>query len=1141
MAHVFPSLEGDSRSVEADSRAPRDRLGLDDVVPRDSPDSGLAFAPAAQPLWLAPHTTAALKAVSESHGVPLSTTLLAAFQAFLYRQTGREDISVGIFVPRRKSAEGAASLPSAPCVARADFTDDPPFHQFLLRVRSALTDGAPVLYRSPSQASVSAGQAADVSPLGSFLFRFGAGSAWEWAAAKCDLALSLSEEEGGLRGAFLYDAELLDTSTIQHLRGHFLTLLEGVAADPDQRVGLLPFLTPAERHQILFEWNDTKADFSRNPVPRLFEAQVERTPDRVAVEFQSRCLTYRELDARANALARRLTELGVGPEVLVGICVERSAEMLVALLAVLKAGGAYVPMDPAYPKDRLAYILGDSAAPVVITEKRLADVLPAAKVHRVLLEDATEEAATPPERLVSSDSLAYVIYTSGSTGRPKGVLVTHGALTNLLLSMRIQPGMGGDDVLLAVTTLSFDIAGLELYLPLVAGGRLVVASRETASDATLLGGELERCGATVMQATPATWRMLLDSGWPGRRGLKILCGGEAMSPQLASRLCDAGDSVWNLYGPTETTIWSSCERVEKPEDGKVSIGRPIANTRMYVLDAKMGPVPVGMLGELCIGGAGVARGYRNLPELTAQKFLADPFEVGGRVYCTGDLARYLPDGRIEFLGRLDHQVKVRGFRIELGEVETVLARHPAVRECVAVALPDGSGERRLVAYVVARDRTPTTAELRAFVMEALPEYMVPAVFVPLSRLPLTPNGKVDRRALPAPGPERAQLGRSFVAPRDALELGLAKIWEKVLGVESVGVRDDFFELGGHSLVAGRLFAAIQKSFDRNLPPTTLLRAPTIEQLAALLRGDQEVSHWSSLVPIQTGSRPPLFCMHAGAGTILFYYDLARELGPDQPVYGLQAQGLYGGLPPHAEVEEMAAHYASEIRTVQPSGPYLLAGFCFGGLLALAVAHQLRREGRDVALLVSFDGGSPRFDYAAPTGSEVSSGISNKRIARSWTSRHWANLRRLPNREKLAYLAKKAKTRFEIWRLELGNRFHALLLPVGDLYRAFGRPLPEVLRHTYFRSKSLRATKRYSPPPYPGRMVLFESRGRFQDTHLGWDGWVVGGLEVHEIPVAELQPGRYHASFISAVGKPLREVLRAVAAPMGASNLSRASR
>jgi acyl carrier protein len=491
---------------------------------------------------------------------------------------------------------------------------------------------------------------------------------------------------------------------------------------------------------------------------------------------------------------------------------------------------------------------------------------------------------------------------------------------------------------------------------------------------------------------------------------------------------------------------------------------------------------------------------------------------------------------------LDDQVKIRGFRIELGEIETVLARHPAIRECVAVAQPDGSGEKRLVAYVVARGPMPTAAELRAFVKEALPEYMAPALFVQLSHLPLMPNGKVDRRALPAPT-ERPELEKPFVAPRDALELELAGIWRELFQLDSVGVRDDFFELGGHSLSAARLFAKIQKSFGKDLPPTALLEAPTIEQLAVLLRGTQEIPRWSSLVPIQTGgSRPPLFCMHAGGGTVLYYHDLARELGPDQPVYGLQAQGLYGGVPPHAEVEEMASHYIREIRTVQPQGPYFLAGFCFGGVLAFEMAQQFRREGAEVALLASFDGGSPGFDYALRTGSDsdTDSDISGDVTrpagrARSWLQHHRNRLGRLGLREKVGYLARKGSKRLGLWGQRLRARVH---LRIGDLFRLVGRPLPETVRHTYFRANSVRESGRYSPSPYPGRMFLFERMGAFRDRHMGWDGLLTGGLEIHQISARVASAEEYHRFFIPALAGPLKQVLHAVTTGRNEEVLSR---
>ncbi|HEX2091290.1 MAG TPA: amino acid adenylation domain-containing protein [Longimicrobiaceae bacterium] len=593
------------------------------------------------------------------------------------------------------------------------------------------------------------------------------------------------------------------------------------------------------------EWNRTEMEYPRHLcVHRLFEEQAARTPGRLAVEGSDGALTYAELDRRAAALAARLAGCGVGPEDRVGIFVERSAEMLVALLAVLKSGGAYLPLDPVYPAERIAYILEDAGAKAILTQRALVETLPAHGAE-VLFLDA--EAASPGsgggdgERVaVSPENLAYVIYTSGSTGRPKGVELPHRAVVNFLHTMRESPGLGADDTLLAVTTLSFDIAGLEIFLPLVNGARVVVAGREAAADARLLAERLASSGATVMQATPATWRMLLASGWAGRPGLRAFCGGEALDGELARRLRPLVAELWNLYGPTETTIWSTVQRVEDTSTAP-PIGRPIGNTRVYLLDEALDPAPVGVEGELYIAGDGVARGYHGRPELTAERFVPEPGVPGARMYRTGDRVRLAATGALQYLGRADFQVKVRGFRIELGEIEAALARHPTVRQAVVAAREDAPGEQRLVAYLVAEDGgLPQVGELRATLQEELPEYMVPAVFVELEAMPLTPNGKVDRRALPSPAAAaRVRTGSEYVAPRTALEEVLAGFWAELLGVERVGVRDNVIDLGAHSVMATQLIARLEPLKVR-LPLRAVFDAPTVEALARLIVAGEEV-------------------------------------------------------------------------------------------------------------------------------------------------------------------------------------------------------------------------------------------------------------------------------------------------------------
>ncbi|MEW5927673.1 MAG: amino acid adenylation domain-containing protein, partial [Gemmatimonadota bacterium] len=653
----------------------------------------------------------------------------------------------------------------------------------------------------------------------------------------------------------MYDADRLDGGAVRALLGHLRTLLEAAARDPEARLGDLPLLDAEERRRELEAWNATAADFPRGErIHDRFEAVVRRAPDAVALTFRGESLTYAALDRRADALARRLAALGVGPESRVAVCLERGPEMVVALLGVLKAGGAYVPVDPAYPTERVAYVLEDAGVAAVVTESALAARLPTGGAEIVCVDETPLPPTPSPARgegendgarfvcPATAENAAYVIYTSGSTGKPKGVAVPHRAAVNFLDSMRARPGLAADDVLLAVTTLSFDIAGLELFLPLTTGARVALADRETAGDGALLRDALAATGATAMQATPATWRMLLEAGWTGSPGLKALCGGEALPRELAERLLPAVGELWNLYGPTETTIWSTVERVG-PGEGPVSIGRPIANTRVYLLDRGVEPVPAGIAGEAYIGGEGVARGYLGRPELTAERFVPDPFaaEPGARMYRTGDLARRRPDGALEYLGRTDSQVKVRGFRIELGEIEAALALHPEVGEAAVVAREDASGHARLVAYLAG---AAVPAGLREFLRGRLPEHMVPSALVALDAFPRTPNGKTDRRALAALEVAAGGARDAYVAPRTPEEEIVARAWSAVLGVERVGARDGFFELGGHSLLAMQVVSRVRAALGVEVPLRAVFDAPRLDAFAERVRraraGDADV-------------------------------------------------------------------------------------------------------------------------------------------------------------------------------------------------------------------------------------------------------------------------------------------------------------
>ncbi len=690
---------------------------------------------------------------------------------------------------------------------------------------------------------------------------------------------------------FMHDPRRIDNATVDRLARRYENLLAAIAADPEQAVDSLPMLEPDERERVLIEWNATAADYpSDQPLHRLFEARAAGDPDRVAVEGRGKLVTCGELHARANRLARALRARGAGRGSIVAVAVERGPAMVEALLAVMKSGAAYLPVDPGFPAARIAFMLEDAGAVIAVTDRASSSVLPAS-LDRIDLDADRERLAlldaSPLDGGAEATDPAYVLYTSGSTGRPKGVVVGHRALVNFLFSMAECPGLDATDILAAVTTLSFDIAGLEIYLPLLAGGRVAIIDRETAADGEALARALDDCGATALQATPATWQMLLRAGWRGRPGLKALCGGEALPRELADRLLPCVGELWNMYGPTETTIWSTLDRVET-SPAAITIGRPIANTRVYVLDDRMEPVPAGVAGELWIGGDGVADGYLGRPELTAERFLPNPFVPGTRIYRTGDLARWLDDGRLDCLGRVDHQVKLRGFRIELGEIEAALLALPGVAQAAAAVREDTPGDPRLVAYLVMREGAPAPAaeELRRHARERLPDYMVPSFFPILDALPLTPNGKLDRKALPAPSAATAAPAAAFEAPIGELEQKVAETFGKVLRAPRVGRHDNFFALGGHSLLATQVITRLRRELERELPLRWLFEHATVAELAAAIDGEAgEADSESSAAGIEQIPLRPRGVPHplSHAQQRLWFLD---QLDPGNPAYNI---------------------------------------------------------------------------------------------------------------------------------------------------------------------------------------------------------------------------------------------------------------
>jgi len=842
-------------------------------LPTDRPRPAVqSYRGALHPLVLSKSLSESLKVLSQREGVTLFMTLLAAFQTLLARYTGQEDIVVGTDVANRTrvETEGLIGFFVNALVLRTDLSGDPSFRELLSRVRE-VTLGAYEHQDLPFEKLVEElrpERSLSRAPLFQMMFTMqnAPRSALELSGlvlcsmevdretAKFDLALFMSEQAEGLEGAVEYSSDLFDAATIARMLLHFQVLLEAIVADPEQRLSALPLLTDAERHQLLVEWNDTWKDYPQDQcLHELFEAQVEQTPEAVAVVFEQEQLTYRELNARANHVAHHLRSLGVRPEVLVGIMLERSIEMVVGLLGILKAGGAYVPLDATYPQERLAFMLEDAAVPVLLTEQRLLESVSRRETEVVCLdadwEQIAQESAGNPNSGVAAENLAYVIYTSGSTGKPKGAMNTHRGICNRLLWMQDAYQLTEADRVLQKTPFSFDVSVWEFFWPLLIGARLVVARPGGHQDSAYLVDLIRAQQITTLHFVPSMLQVFLEErGLERCTSLKqVMCSGEALPFELQERFfARLNAALHNLYGPTEAavdvTFWE-CER----ESGLriVPIGRPIANTQLYVLDRHLNPEPVGVPGELYIGGAGLARGYLNRPELTAERFIPNPFsrEPGARLYRTGDLARYLADGNIEYLGRLDHQVKIRGYRIELGEIEAVLVTHPQVREAVVVAREDEPGDRRLVAYVVVEEeQSPGVSELRHHLKAKLPEYMVPAVFMMLDQMPLSPNGKVDRRALPAPDQARPDLAASYVAPRTATEEVMEAIWAEVLGLEPVGINDNFFELGGHSLLATQVMSRVRTAFEMEVPLRVLFEDQTVAALAARIEAVRQTEH-----------------------------------------------------------------------------------------------------------------------------------------------------------------------------------------------------------------------------------------------------------------------------------------------------------
>ncbi len=935
------------------------------------------------PVEISTALTAGLRQVSRAGRSTLYMTLLAAFQTLLSRYSGEYDIAVGSPIANRTRPETTALVGffANTMVLRTDLSGDPSFIEVLAQVRevaigayshqevpfeqlvkelrperslshTSLFQHMFVFQNTPDRDLELDGLAVGAFPV-------------ETDTAMFDLTLLLSERDDVLVGWLEYATDLYDRSSAERFARHFGNLLEAIVADPRAPIGGLELLDDDERRQLVVEWNDTSAPFPDGCIHTCFEEQVERQPQGVALTAGAVSLTYEALNERANRLAHHLQSLGVGPEVRVGVCLPRSGDAVVALLATLKAGGAYLPLDPEYPTARLAFMIDDGHVEVVITSSAWLDRLDADASRVVCLDrDAEQIAAMPPSNpssTVGADDVAYVLYTSGSTGAPKGVMIEHRAVVARLFGVDY---VRFDEVgaLLHMAPLSFDAATFEIWGALLRGGRCVVYEERHVS--------LERFGALVrsenvdtLWLTASLFNLVIDENWRHLSGVRqAIIGGEALSP---AHVADAlrllpGLRLVNGYGPTEATTFAICHEIDArdAEGRSIPIGRPIANTEIYVVDANLRPVPVNVVGELYIGGAGLARGYLERPALTAECFVSNPFDPdpNARLYRTGDLARYRADGLVEFVGRLDDQLKIRGFRVEPAEVEAVLRQHPAVAAAVVVANQNERGQRQLVAYVVAATTAhPPKGDLHDFLRARLPSYLVPAGLVWLEALPLLENGKLDRSALPDPDADGPSREATYAAPTSPMERAQAAIWTEVLGIERVGIDDNFFDLGGDSLLAALLFARTARRTGRDIPLSILFSGPTIREVARAIERD-DVREETSIVALHaSGSRQPLILGHGVGGLLFRYTRLLRRLDPEQPVYGLcPTESMIRARGRRLRIEDLARHYVDDILQLQPTGPYYLGGFCFGGVLVIEVAHQLESLGGTVAAVVLFD-------------------------------------------------------------------------------------------------------------------------------------------------------------------------------------------
>jgi amino acid adenylation domain-containing protein len=1073
--------------------------------------------------------TQKLKKLAEEQGATLFMVMLAAFQTLLYRHTGQSDIAVGTPIAGRSTSamERLIGFFINTLVLRVDLSGALSFAELLQNTKEVTLE-AYAHQDVPFEKLVEVlapERNLDSTPLFQVMIvlqntpqtdlRLGAAvlhpfSAVDNGTAKFDLLLRIAEEVSGvLTGSLEYNTYLFDAKSVIRMIDHYQMLLGAIVANPNQSIALMPLLTARERKQAIEEWNGTEHETPRRTLVELFEEQVRRGPGLVAVIHEENQLSYRDLNERANQLAWRLRELGVGPEAIVGLMVERGLEMVVALLGVLKAGAAYVPLDPGSARDRLKYMTEDSGARLVLSSKSLSSKIGEVEGPEVLLleaEDWRGYSGENPQISIDPAQLVYVIYTSGSTGRPKGVGIEHRQLVNYTQAigekLQIEPGMR----LGLVSTYAADLGYTMIFPALCYGGCLDVVDASRVLDASKLEEHFSRHPVDYLKIVPSHLRALLNSSEGGELlPLRwLVLGGEASSWELIQQVkARAECRVLNHYGPTETTVGVLTYDTTRAGGGKqagrmVPIGRPLSNGKAYVLDSELNPVGVGVSGEIYIGGAGVARGYLKREALTAEKFLPNPYsaEPGRRMYRTGDVGRYLKDGNIEFLGRKDHQVKIRGFRVELGEIEKTLMDYAEVREAVVIVREDETGDKRLVAYVVLEQRLEDChndrgkswelqiSELRERLLGKLPEYMVPNSYVQLEKLPLTHNGKIDRKSLPQPDTETQE--HEYIGPRNPAEEILCRLWQEALRRQRVGIHDNFFKIGGHSLLAVQLISRVRSAFSTDMPLSVLFVAPTVARMAEHIEATNRPERPQSqvLVSIQPhGWLSPFFCVHPVGGQVIGYGELSQELGLEQPFYGLQSPPANCFPESGVSIERLANLYNREIRSVQSVGPYLLSGWSMGGLVAWEMAQQLLKEGETIGLLALIDTAPPSKYREA----------DDRADGLSMLARFALDMSQLVGRDP-GPMAKQFSqgTAEDQWRL-----VEETLISYGVLTPKAAHAEMTAMLDVF--SRNFIAMNNYSLEHNKQPVVYFRASETAEHVSRVWATWAAGGIQFHLVP------------------------------------------